>query len=67
MNENMKNTGKLRKKLYRARLKQSKETNLEFNHTNTPFKNRMSQWRALRNIKESLPKTPTKRAAVISA
>lgn len=42
MNENMKNTGKLRKKLYRARLKQSKETNLEFNHTNTPFKNRMS-------------------------
>ncbi|CAG2219778.1 unnamed protein product [Mytilus edulis] len=27
----------------------------------------MSQWRALRKIKESLPKTPTKRAAVISA
>jgi ribosomal protein S12 len=59
-------------KLYREKVKQSTEDNLElesleFDTTKTPFKNRMGQWRALRKINESLSKTPVKRAVVLSA
>ena len=75
-NEKKKNKERSRKeigeKLYREKVKQPTEANLElegleFDSTKTPFKNRMGQWRTLRKIKESLPKTPVKRAAVLSA
>ena len=56
-----------RKRLYREKIKQS-NTNIQepepATETRTPYKNRMAQWRALRKVKESLPRTPQKRATI---
>ncbi|MES9883754.1 MAG: hypothetical protein ABW185_23120 [Sedimenticola sp.] len=53
-------------KMYRARAKCNENTHGEEDNTRR-FKNRMSRYRALRRLNDSLPKTPSKRIDVIES